>query len=167
MFDSMGLDVSPLYAINVHGGKSDRTEQLIGRIEKLPDNIRCRLTLENDETAYSVLNLLDVHRSTNVPIVFDTHHHVFNDDSLSMEEAMLATMETWPKDVLPLQHISNTEPHLMDGNFIDRRKHSDMIHYVPDCQLKFLREKKIDVEVEAKQKNFAVFDMSKKFDIPL
>ena len=42
-----------------------------------------------------------------------------------------------------------------------------MIHYVPDAQLKFLRDRKIDVEVEAKQKNLAVFDMSKKFGIPL
>jgi UV DNA damage repair endonuclease len=54
-----------------------------------------------------------------------------------------------------------------NGSFPDRRKHSDMIHYVPDPQLKFLRDRKIDVEVEAKQKNIAVFDMSKKFDIPL
>jgi len=167
MFDVMGLDSSCKYAINVHGGKSDRSDQLCRRIDELPDNVRCRLTLENDETAYSVMNLLDVHKRTGVPIVFDTHHHIFNDDSLSMEEAMLATMETWPTGVNPLQHISNTEPHLMNGNFIDRRKHSDMIHYVPDCQLKFLRDKKIDVEVEAKKKNVAVFEMSKKFDIPL
>jgi UV DNA damage endonuclease len=167
MFDLMGLDKSPRYAINIHGGKSDRSEQLVRRIDALPDNIRCRLTLENDETAYSVIDLLGVHRSTGVPVVFDTHHHVFNEDSLSMEEAMYATMETWPTGVLPLQHVSNTEPHLANGNFVDRRKHSNMIHYVPECQLKLLRSRSIDVEVEAKQKNIAVFDMSKKFDIPL
>jgi UV DNA damage endonuclease len=167
MFDTMGLDRTPKYAINIHGGKSDRSEQLKKRIDKLHDGIRNRLTLENDEMSYSVVDLLDVHQSTGVPIVFDTHHHVFNDESLSMEEAMHATMETWPNDVNPLQHISNTEPGLENGSFVDRRKHSDMIHYVPDLQLKYLRENTIDVEVEAKQKNIAVFDMSKKFDIPL
>lgn len=167
MFDTMGLECSPKYAINIHGGKSGRAERLMKQIDLLPENVRCRMTLENDESAYSVVDLLNVHQQTGVPIVFDTHHHVFNEDSLSMEEAMMATMETWPTGVLPLQHISNTEPHLMNGNFVDRRKHSDMIHYVPDCQLKLLRDKKIDVEVEAKQKNIAVFEMSKKFDIPL
>jgi len=167
MFDMMGVDKSPRYAINIHGGKSDRADQLCRRIDALPDNIRCRLTLENDEMSYSVVDLLGVHRETGVPVVFDTHHHVFNEDSLSMEEAMFATMETWPKDVLPLQHISNTEPHLVNGNFVDRRKHSDMIHYVPDCQLRLLRSRSIDVDVEAKQKNIAVFDMCKNFDIPL
>ena len=42
-----------------------------------------------------------------------------------------------------------------------------MIHYVPDVQLRDLRNGVIDVEVEAKLKNIAVFDMSKKFDISL
>jgi len=167
MFDTMGLDRSPRYAINIHGGKSGRSEALIRRINDLPDSIRYRMTLENDESGYSVIDLLDVHKETGVPVVFDTHHHVFNDDSLSMEEAMYATMETWPDGIRPLQHISNTEPGLEGGSFADRRKHSNMIHYVPDVQLKFLKESKIDVEVEAKHKNLAVFDMAKKFDIPL
>lgn len=167
MFDMMGLDRSSRYAINIHGGKSDRAEQLARRIDKLDDNVRYRLTLENDESAYSVVDLLNIHKQTSVPVVFDSHHHVFNTDDLSMEEAMMATMETWKDGIAPLQHISNTEPGMENGSFPDRRKHSDMIHYVPEPQLKFLRDRKIDVEVEAKQKNIAVFDMSKKFDIPL
>lgn len=167
MFDTMGLDRSPKYAINIHGGKADRLDALAERIDRLSESVRNRLTLENDESAYSVIDLLSVHRLTGTPVVFDTHHHVFNDESLSMSEAMEATMETWRDGILPLQHISNTEPGLEKGSFSDRRKHSDMIHYVPEVQLKFLRERKIDVEVEAKQKNIAVFEMVKKFDIPL
>jgi len=167
MFDTMGLDRSPQCAINIHGGKSGRSDVLIRRINDLPETIRSRLTLENDESGYSVVQLLEVHKGTGVPVVFDTHHHIFNDDSLSMDEAMDATMETWPKGIRPLQHISNTEPGLENGSFVDRRKHSNMIHYVPEPQLKFLQYRKIDVEVEAKHKNFAVFDMAKKFDIPL
>jgi len=163
----MGLDRSPQCAINIHGGKSGRSDVLIRRINDLPETIRSRLTLENDESGYSVVQLLEVHKGTGVPVVFDTHHHIFNDDSLSMDEAMDATMETWPKGIRPLQHISNTEPGLENGSFVDRRKHSNMIHYVPEPQLKFLQYRKIDVEVEAKHKNFAVFDMAKKFDIPL
>jgi len=167
MFDAMGLDRSHRYAINIHGGKSNRTDVLARRIDLLSEDVRSRLTLENDETAYSVIQLLEVNRLTGIPIVFDSHHHVFNDDCLSMEEAMEATMETWKDGVLPLQHISNTEPGLEGGSFTNRRKHSDMIHYVPDLQLKYLQDRKVDVEVEAKQKNIAVFDMSKKFQIPL
>lgn len=165
MFDEMGLDMSPRYAINIHGGKSDRASRLIDQIKSLPDNIRQRLTLENCETAYSVVDLLPVHAATGVPIVFDSHHHVFNDGNISMEEAYEATIETWSSGIKPLQHISNTEPSLAGGSFTDRRKHSDMIHYVPEVQLQGLRDDTIDVEVEAKLKNIAVFDMKKKYNI--
>lgn len=163
MFDAMGLEASPRYAINIHGGKADRASRLIDQIKSLPDNVRKRLTLENCETAYSVIDLLPVHAATGVPIVFDSHHHVFNDGDVSMDEAYMATMETWPAGIKPLQHISNTEPELTNGSFTDRRKHSDMIHYVPEQQLKGLRDNLIDVEIEAKLKNVAVFDMRKKF----
>jgi len=165
MFDAMGLDHSPFYAINIHGGKSDRSSRLIEQIKSLPDNTRKRLTLENDESAYSVIDLLQVHQETGVPVVFDSHHHTFNEDGLSMEDAHLATGETWPKGIKPLQHLSNTEPSLVNGNFMDRRKHSDMIHYIPDVQLRSLREDSIDVEVEAKMKNVATVQMKKQFSI--
>lgn len=165
MFDMMGLDHSPFYAINIHGGKSDRSSRLIDQIKSLPDNVRKRLTLENDESAYNVIDLLSIYKETNVPVVFDSHHHVFNDSELSMEDAYAATTETWPKGIKPLQHLSNTEPALVNGNFQDRRKHSDMIHYIPDVQLQGLRNNVVDVEVEAKMKNFATIQLKKRFSI--
>ena len=165
MFDAMGLDASPNYAINIHGGKSDRSTRLIDQIKSLPKNVRGRLTLENCETAYSVVDLLHVFAETGTPIVFDSHHHTFNDGGLSIEEAYMATLETWPKGIKPLQHLSNTEPDLVGGSFTDRRKHSNMIHYIPSPQLKGLQDDTIDVEIEAKLKNVAVLDMRKKFSI--
>jgi UV DNA damage endonuclease len=167
LFDMMGLEHSPFYAINIHGGKSDRIPRLIERIKLLPDNIRNRLTLENDETAYSLVDLLEVHRDTGVPLVWDSHHHVFNDGDISMEDAMMLATETWRGGIKPLQHISNTEPYLQNGSFTDRRKHSDMIHYVPEPQLSALRENIVDCDVEAKMKNISVLKMSKDFGIPL
>lgn len=167
LFDSMGLDHSPKYAINIHGGKADRSSRLIEQIKSLPDNVRKRLTLENDETCYDVIQLLDVYQKTEVPIVFDSHHFTFNTGGLTMEEAHAATMETWPDKIRPLQHISNTDPSLVEGSFSDRRKHSDMIHYVPEPQLQSLRDDVIDVEVEAKLKNVSVFKMAQDFQVPL
>jgi UV DNA damage endonuclease len=167
LFDAMGLDESPFYAINIHGGKSDRTSLLIDRIKSLPNNVRKRLTLENDESAYSVLDLVEVHKHTGVPIVFDSHHHTFNEGDLTMEEAFQVSCATWQNGIKPLQHISNTEPELMNGSFPDRRKHSAMIHYVPEPQLSSLKKDEIDVDVEAKLKNLSVFMMAKQFNIPI
>lgn len=165
IFDTMGLDHSPYYAINVHGGKADRASRLINQIKSLPDAVRKRLTLENDESAYNVIDLLSIYKETNVPVVFDSHHHVFNNAELTMEDAYAATAETWPKGIKPLQHLSNTEPELVNGNFQDRRKHSNMIHYIPEIQLQGLRDNVVDVEVEAKMKNFATIQLKKRFSI--
>ena len=167
MFDKMGLEHSPKYAINIHGGKKDRGSRLIEQIKSLPDNVRKRLTLENDETTYNVINLLPVFQETGVPIVLDSHHASFNDGCLTLEEAFEVTKETWPANVKPLQHISNTSPENITANFQLRRKHSNMIHYVPAVQLKALQEDLIDAEIEAKFKNVAVFSMAKTFNIPL
>ena len=167
LFDEMGLDRSPKYAINIHGGKRARSSRLIEQIKSLPDSVRRRLTLENDESCYSVIDLLEVYKHTTTPICWDSHHHTFNDGELTLDEAFEVSCATWPQDINPLQHIANTEPGMEHGSFTDRRKHSNMIHYVPDCQLKALRENIIDVEVEAKMKNIAILKMSKDFSIPL
>jgi len=167
MFDAMGMPRSPLAAINVHGGKADRASRLIDAIRSLPPASRSRLTLENCETCYSVIDLLPVSLATGVPIVWDSHHHTFNPADLTDEEACDATRETWPDGVRPLQHLSNTTPGLEGGSFTERRKHSDMIHYVPPAQLSRLRRGEIDVEVEAKMKNLAVLDVATRFEIPL
>ena len=161
----MGLERSAKYAINIHGGKSNRSSRLIDQIKSLPDSIRLRLTLENDETSYNVIELLEIYQQTGTPVVFDSHHFTFNTGDLSMEDAFNASLETWPKNIKPLQHLSNTDPKLVNGNFMDRRKHSDMIHYVPDPQLQALRDDTIDVEVEAKLKNVSIEDMKRKFSI--
>ena len=161
VFDRMGLPLSPYAAINIHGGKSDRLEQLVKAIGYLPDNVRSRLTLENDESAYSIVDLLPVYESTGVPIVWDSHHHTFNDGGLTLDEAYGLAMFTWRNtSCKPLQHLSNTTPGLENGNFTERRKHSDYIHYIPDCQREGLIYDVVDIDVEAKMKNLAVLKVS-------
>lgn len=159
IFDAMGLPVSPNAAINLHGGKSAAHDRLIQSINDLPDNVRKRLTLENDESAYDVPDLLEVHQRTGVPVVFDSHHFTFKTGELMIEEAYAACCATWPEGIRPLQHISNTTPGLEKGNFMDRRKHSDYIHTVPDVQLEGIYDDVIDLEVEAKMKNLAVIQL--------
>jgi len=60
IFDQMGFDETPFYAINIHGGKANRKEQLINVIQSLPSNVKNRLTLENDEKCYNVTDLCSI-----------------------------------------------------------------------------------------------------------
>jgi UV DNA damage repair endonuclease len=54
---------------------------------------------------------------------------------------------------------------LETGSFVERRKHSDYIHYIPDCQLAGLLNDAVDVDVEAKMKNLAVNKLRATFAI--
>lgn len=164
IFDQMGFAETPHYAINIHGGKRGNWEKAINTISNMPNNVKNRLTLENDESCYSVRELLKVHEKTTIPIVWDSHHHTFNEDNMTLEEACAETFKTWT-NAKPLQHLSNTEPQLINGSFTDRRKHSFYVHYVPNCQKTLINENMIDLDVEAKGKNLAVLKMRRDFDI--
>ncbi|NBP56421.1 UV DNA damage repair endonuclease UvsE, partial [bacterium] len=164
VFDAMGLPLSSYAAINIHGGKANRSTNIVNVIRSLPDNIRTRLTLENDEKCYNVDQLLDIYDRCTVPIVFDSHHFTFNTGNMSFAQAFDDTRSTWG-NIKPLQHISNTEPGHENGSFNARRAHSQYIHHIPDMQLEAMRDDIIDVDVEAKHKNLALLDIRKKFNI--
>lgn len=166
VFDKMDLPLSPYAAINIHGGKSDRLDQLIQVVRNLPDNVRSRLTFENDESAYNLVDLLKVNSVTGIPVVWDSHHHTFNDSNLSLDDAFGLAVYTWNKSgIKPLQHLSNTTPGLENGSFTERRKHSDYIHYIPDCQRDGVLKDVVDIDVEAKMKNLAVSKLKTYFPI--
>lgn len=162
--DKMGLPLSPFYAINVHGGKRGNSNRLITAINNLPQNIRSRLTLENDESCYSTSQLFDVYKETGVPIVFDSHHHTFNDGGLAGEDAFYVACETWGK-VKPITHLSNTEPGMEGDSFMNRRKHSDYVHSIPEWQLQANNANMIDIDFEFKMKNLAIAKAKKDFNI--
>lgn len=165
VFDAMGLPQTPHAAINIHGGKRDRVDRLIASIRDLPWEVRSRLTLENDESAYGVLDLLRVADATGVPICWDSHHWTFKTDGLTVDDAYRMSCETWTDGVRPLQHVSNSEPGPEGRSFMELRKHSQYLEFIPDPQLQGVRDGLLDLEVEAKMKNLAVAAIRKKYDL--
>ena len=166
IFDSMGLDQTPYYSINIHGGVRNQKEKLIEVANSLPLNVKNRLTFENDELCYTVKDLYDVFEKTNVPVCFDSHYHSFNDSELPAEKAFELAKVTWGK-IKPLTHLSNTEPDLKNGSFKDRRKHSEYVHYIPEYQRLQNNDGLIDIDFEFKQKNLAIKKAIVDFDIKL
>lgn len=136
--------------MNIHGGKGDRTERLIATIRALPDAIRARLTLENDEHTYSASEILEICRASGVAMVFDAHHHVIHEhldsyDHPSVAEMVAAAQTTWPRPEWQVVHISNG-----CASFNDPR-HSDLIAQMPAAF-----EQVPWIEVEAKLKEQAI-----------
>lgn len=137
-------------AMTVHGGKSDRSDRMVENILKLPEEIRSRIVLENDEHAYSSDEILDICRRANVPMVFDAHHHICHEkledyNNESIEKTFYAARETWKNPDYQMVHISNGREKFGD------RAHSDLIFTMPDV-FRFAPW----IEVEAKHKELAI-----------
>ena len=150
VFDLMGLPRSNWALMNIHGGKGDRPERLINVIRDLPDSIRLRLTLENDEYTYSAAELLKVCHDAEVPMVFDAHHHVVHEKLESYEDPSVAEMlaaarTTWTIPEWQLVHISNGQ------DFFQDRKHSGLIFDMPSAY-----RNAPWIEIEAKLKEEAI-----------
>jgi len=150
VMDYLAQPRSSWAVMNIHGGKGDRSEQLIKAIDALPDAIRSRLTLENDEYTYSAQEILEVCRRAKVPMVFDAHHHVCHEaltsyEDPSVSEMLFAARETWPVPEWQLVHISNGESHFGD------RRHSQLVTVMPEV-FRYAPW----IEVEAKHKELAI-----------
>lgn len=157
VLDEMGLPQSPYSMLLLHGGKKGRRDALLKVIETLPHNVRSRLALENDERAYGAAEILEICRASGVPFVFDAHHHVvhaglsgFADESVTFFTEQAAT--TWAPPEWQVVHLSNG----IDGP--NDRRHSWLAPEVPEA---FLRVPW--VEVEAKGKEEAVFDLQRRY----
>jgi len=150
IMDKLGLPRSPWAMIEIHGGKSDRSERLVEVIRSLPEEIRSRLALENDEYAYSAEEILAVCRQAGVPMVFDAHHHVIHEgldsyDHPSVAQMQAAARTTWPVLQWQLVHISNGRSAFADRN------HSDLITVMPSSY-----RNAPWIEIEAKLKEEAI-----------
>ncbi|MDX2240972.1 MAG: UV DNA damage repair endonuclease UvsE [Leptolyngbyaceae cyanobacterium bins.302] len=150
IFDLLGFPRSTWALMNIHGGKGDRAPQLIQAIRDLPDGIRCRLTLENDEYTYSATEILEICQASDVAMVFDAHHHVIHEKLDSYEHPSVATMlaaarTTWKVPEWQLVHISNGNQSFLDP------QHSDFITAMPSAYWNVEW-----IEIEAKQKENAI-----------
>lgn len=159
-FDLLGLPQSPWAAMNIHGGKGDRAERLVQVIRDLPDPIRTRLTLENDEHTYGSAAIGDICRAAGVSMVFDAHHHLIHEqlpdyDHPSVAAALAEARTTWPRPDWQLVHISNGRKGLLDP------AHSEVIWAMPEAfrQVPW-------IEVEAKGKEVAIAKLRQEWVSP-
>tara|TARA_Y100001938_G_scaffold117743_1_gene162536 strand:+ start:153 stop:1091 length:939 start_codon:yes stop_codon:yes gene_type:complete len=159
VFDMLGQSRTHYNKINIHiggayGDKPKSMERFCKNFELLPDRVKSRLTVENDDkqTMYSVKELYNgVYKRIGVPIVFDYHHHRFCDGGLSEQEALELAISTWPKGIVPVVHYSESRSIEQEDDKIRPQAHSD---YVYDYINTYGNT--VDIMVEAKHKELAV-----------
>jgi UV DNA damage endonuclease len=147
-------DVINIHAGGAYGQKKQALLRLARQIEKLPDMVRSRLTLENDDRIYTPSDLLPVCKDTGVPLVYDVHHHRCLPDGLAVERVTEMALETWNRE--PLFHLSSP---LGGWNGSNPRHHDDYVKLkdFPACWL----DLDVTVEIEAKAKELAILKLKR------
>ncbi len=153
-------DVINIHAGGTYGDKKEAIKRLKSEINSLPDSVRSRLTLENDDRQYSPADLLPICEEMKIPLVYDVHHHRCHTDNLSVEQATELALKTWNRE--PLFHLSSPKEGWESKN---PRLHHDYIdvHDFPECWT----ELDITIEIEAKAKELAIKKLKDELDISI
>jgi UV DNA damage endonuclease len=157
LFDLMQLSVSSYNPLNIHVGMNrtpETSQRWIDAFRRLSTHCQQRLVVENDdkERGYSVLNLYtDLHTTLEIPITFDYFHHSFHTSGLSTQYAAELAAGTWPENIIPLFHYSESK-NLNENVAGNPRAHSEYaLQPINDFGLN------IHVDLECKKKELALF----------
>eukprot|EP01117_Protostelium_nocturnum_P016979 TRINITY_DN6818_c3_g1_i1.p1 TRINITY_DN6818_c3_g1~~TRINITY_DN6818_c3_g1_i1.p1 ORF type:complete len:537 (-),score=211.95 TRINITY_DN6818_c3_g1_i1:35-1486(-) len=120
--------------------------------EKVPQSVKDRLVLENDEMCYSVEDLLPICQKLKIPIVLDWHHDSINPSSHPPEYYLPAIDAIWKeRGIKPKQHYSEGREGAVTP--VERRGHSSRVKSLPSCS------DDTDLMIEAKDKEMAVLEL--------
>jgi UV DNA damage endonuclease len=160
MLHAMGLDRA--YKCNIHVGgvynnKEAAGQRFIDRFQRLDRRIREHICLENDDKTFTAKETLEIAQAVKAPMVLDLHHHRCNHHGESLEDIFPLIVTTWKDEFFPPKiHVSSPK------NEEDIRSHADYVDLddiVPFLHLAKQYTDRLDVMIEAKQKDDALFQL--------
>ncbi|KAL8905634.1 MAG: hypothetical protein Q9207_002507 [Kuettlingeria erythrocarpa] len=155
-----------LHLGGVFGDKEATLARFRENYAALPQNVKDRLVLENDDVSWSVHELLPICEELNIPFVLDYHHHNIIFDADQIREGTKDIVDLYPrilatwkrKNITPKMHYSEPCPEALTGR--QRRKHSPRVATLPPLP------DGVDLMIEAKDKEQAVFELMRIFKLP-
>lgn len=164
ILDLMELDQNSVMVIHgggIYNNKTKTIQRWIENYNKLPNNIKKRLVLENCEKNFSIEDCLYISSITNIPIVFDTHHfncyNILHKNEIieNVEYYIPSILETWKKRNIKVKF------HVSEQGLGKCGHHSDYIIEIPKYLLDIPNkyETEIDIMIEAKMKEKAILKL--------
>ncbi|KAL9100656.1 MAG: hypothetical protein Q9163_003983 [Psora crenata] len=158
--------VMVLHLGGVFGDKQATLDRFRENYATLPENVKKRIVLENDDVSWSVHELLPLCEELNIPMVLDFHHHNIIFDASQIREGTKDIVDLFPrilatwkrKNITPKMHYSEPTPSAITAR--QRRKHSPRVATLPPCP------PNMDLMIEAKDKEQAVFELMRTFKLP-
>jgi UV DNA damage endonuclease len=180
MLDTMGLGPEAVLVVHVGAAYGDRAQGVRRWIETwsvLPEPVKRRLALENDDLRFSPADTLQIHEATGVKLIFDHHHFwCFNPEGLDELTTFTRILRTWPAGVRPKMHFSTPRAEMRE---VKRRNketkkletvlmppvwtnHADYINPFEFIQfMRLMNGLTFDVMLEAKSKDIALIRLRK------
>jgi UV DNA damage endonuclease len=161
ILESLGVDYSHKMVIHiggVYGDKPEAMERFAIHFLELPENVRKRMIIENDDKSYNISDVLILSEILKIPVVFDNLHNYLNPakETKADEEWIAICQETWKKqDGQQKIHYSKQDVIKKSGS------HSFTIN--PDQFLDLYRRinrQDIDIMLEVKDKNLSALKLN-------
>ncbi|TVY27326.1 UV-damage endonuclease [Lachnellula hyalina] len=148
------------------GDKAATLDRFRENYKILSPSVKMRIVLENDDVSWSVHDLLPICEELSIPLCLDFHHHNIIFDSSQLREGTLDIMSLYPrikatwdrKNIKQKMHYSEGCPEAITGR--QRRKHNPRPILLPPCA------NDMDLMIEAKDKEQAVFELMRTFKLP-
>ncbi|MBB4050586.1 UV DNA damage endonuclease [Devosia subaequoris] len=175
MLDHMELGPEAVLVVHVggvYGEKDGARQRWIETWKTLPEPVRRRLVLENDDLRFSCADVLHISEHTGVRLIFDHQHFwCLNPEGLPLRDTLIRMLETWPADQRPKIHFSSPRTEFRQQTRKNSRTgkaevvsvapiwtgHADFVQ--PFEFIGFLRQAEgldFDVMLEAKAKDLAL-----------
>ena len=171
LLDALGLGLEAVIVLHVGGVYDDidlSRERFIRRYEALPESVRRRLVLEQDDRRFDWTQVRAIHERCGIPLVFDNlHHQVLNPQHVPAREALSYAVRTWPDVVRPKIHFSSprTEMRPLEGTGRVKlptwTEHSDFANPFEFVAFMELAQgsRPFDVMLESKARDLAVLKL--------
>ncbi len=154
--DALGADQTNkliLHIGGVYGNKAEAANRFLHEYRRLPEEIRRRLVIENDERCFTIHEVLKISEECGAPVVFDNLHHQINPSltQCTVYDIILLCRATWRnEDGRQKIHYSQQKEQALPGS------HSDTIFFEPFLEYyQLLRELEPDIMLEVKDKNLS------------
>ena len=156
LLDTLGATEDCKIVVHVGGlyGDPERVAaaRFVSIVRSLPETVRRRLVVENDDRIFDAEEVLQVGRAAAIPVVFDWLHHRANPCLRPVSQVLEEIFATWtPTDGTPKIHLSSQSANGRPGAHADYVDPRDLVAF-----LAVAPDRPFDCMLEAKQKDRAL-----------
>ena len=135
LMGGLGLDSTHKIQIHVGGAYGDKPASIARFVERyadLPDGVKARLVIENDERHYSARDCLRVYEAVGTPVILDNLHHALNSEGASFRAMFNAAADTWTGHGVPMVDYSSQAAGARVGTHADTLDEADFALFLAE-----------------------------------